>query len=307
MTPLATLRNALAATTAVVAFAFLGGCATQTTTAAPPAAAVEPGPAMWVVRDADSTIYLFGTVHVLKPELQWRTAKVDRAIAASNELVLEIQEVDDPASMAPLVQKYGLDMTKPLSAKLTAEQNARLAKAAQSAGIPVAALEPMRPWLASVTLLVTSLTKSGFDPNAGVDKLVKEIFARAGKPVRALETAEQQMQFFAGFPEDVEVEMLVQSLDDFEEGAETLDRLARGWAVGDVRVLEDELVDEMKSEAPELYEVLITRRNIDWAEQLERKLAGSGTSFVAVGAGHLVGPDSVQVHLRRKGIRSTRM
>lgn len=307
MSAFAALRNALAASAAVAAFAFLGGCATQATTAAPPAAAVEPGPAMWVVRDADSTIYLFGTVHVLKPDTVWRTAKVERAIAASGELVLEIQEVDDPAAMAPLVQKYGLDMRKPLSAKLTAEQNARLARAAQSAGIPVSALEPLRPWLASVTLLVTSLTKAGFDPNAGVDKLVKAAFDAAGKPVRALETAEQQMQFFASFPEEAEVEMLMQSLDDFEEGPATLDRLARGWAAGDVSLLEDELVEEMKVEAPELYDVLIVKRNADWANQLERKLAGAGTSFVAVGAGHLVGPDSVQVHLRAKGIEATRM
>jgi len=306
MTPFArlsrTFTGSLAALTFLAALSVLTACASTRT----PAPAAQPGPAMWVVRDEDSTIYLFGTVHVLKPEVRWRTAKVDAALAASDELILEIREVDDAAAMTPLIQQYGLDMKTPLSAKLTAADRARLAEVAEPLGIPVAGLEPLRPWLVSVTLTVASLTKRGFDLEAGVDRLLKAQATAAGKPINAFETAEQQMRFFAGFPPEIELEMLRQALEDIDEGVATLDRLAAGWAVGDLSILEDELVDEMKAQSPELYQVIIVDRNVDWARQIEEKMKGAGTSFVAVGSGHLVGPDSVQEQLRRRGIASTR-
>lgn len=303
MTLLARLSRAAAISLA--ALSVLTACA-STRTATPTSMAIEPGPAMWVVRDEDSTIYLFGTVHVLKPDVRWRTEKVERAFAASDELILEIREVDDAAAMTPLIQQYGLDLKTPLSAKLTEADRKRLAEVAEPLGIPVAGLEPLRPWLVSVTLTVTSLTKRGFDLEAGVDRLLKGQATAAGKPVNAFETAEQQMRFFAGFPPEIELQMLRQSMEDIDESVATLDRLANGWAVGDLSLLEDQLVDEMKAEAPDLYRVIIVDRNIDWARQIEEKLKGSGTSFVAVGSGHLVGPDSVQAQLRRRGIASTR-
>ena len=293
---------------AAAAAALLAGAGLAVAPAVAQAPAAHPAePALWVVRDADSTIYLFGTVHILKPDTVWRTPRIEQAFNASDELVLEIADVDDPAKLAPAVQKHGLDLARPLSSKLNDQDKARLATVAQSLGIPVATFEPLRPWLASVQILVASLVKMGFDPEAGVDKLLKQAADKAGKPVHGFETAEQQMSFFGGLSPELELELFRESLEDFEEGAAMLDRLAAGWSTGDLKVLEDELVTDMKREAPELYKVILVDRNVDWANQIEEKLKGKGTSFIAVGSGHLVGADSVQVQLARKGIRSERM
>ena len=296
-------RRTLAGSAAILAFA-LAGCAPLSWS--PGRTSVDKGPALWVISDADSTIYLFGTVHVMKPETRWRTPKIEQALAASDELVLEITEVYEPAAMAPLVQRYGLDMTQPLSSKITPEERTKLEAAAKVMGLPYAAFEPMRPWLVSLQLTIGALTRSGYDPSQGVDRMLKASARQAGKLITAFETAEQQLRFFADLPPEVELALLRQSLAEFETGAAEFDPLADGWATGDLRVLERYLVDEWKAEAPGLYKILIVDRNADWARQIEEKLKGSGTSFVAVGSGHLVGPDSVQALLRKRGIVARR-
>lgn len=265
-------------------------------------------PAMWVIRDKDSTIYLLGTVHVLKPDVQWRSAKLDKAIKDAGDLTLEIEEVDEKsaAALGPLMQTYGVDTSAKLSAKLSAEDNARLAKVAQSLGVPPAAFDPLRPWLAALQLAVAPLIKAGYQPNAGVDRLVKAAAVADGDKVQSFETVEQQIRFFADLPESVQIEYLHSTLRDYENAVADLDKIATGWAAGDTKALEDVLVKEFKTDAPNLYQVLIVQRNQAWAKSLEEKLKGSGVSLVAVGAAHLVGPDSVQAFLAKDGVAAER-
>lgn len=263
-------------------------------------------PAMWVVKDADSMIYLLGTVHLMRKEVVWKTPQVDKAIADAGELWLEIAEVDDPGAMAPLVQKYGVDTAKPLSAKLTEAQRVKLAEVAGRYGVPVAGLEPLKPWMAGLMLTVLPLQKAGFDPNAGVDKLIKAEAVAQGDQVKAFETVEQQLQFFDGLSEAEQVSFLMSVVDDAEEGVATLDAMASAWAKGDMAPIERELVTEMKVQYPRLYDVILTRRNKAWAEQIQTMLKGSGVHLIAVGAGHLAGPDSVQAQLKARGIEAER-
>lgn len=310
------LARALKASAARVTRAALGGvlglslavsfvAAPVSARQAAPAAA--PEPALWAVTDADSTVYLFGTVHLLRPETAWRTPRVQAAIDASDTLYLEIVEVgDEPAKMAPLVQQYGIDPANPLSGKLTAEELAKLDAAARTMGLTAAQMEPMRPWLAALTLSVTPLLKAGYDPNAGVDKLLHAHFTQAGKPVKAFEQVEQQLRFFADLPPELELTFLRKTLDDYAEASTLLDQLAGAWARGDVETIDRVMIEEMKDASPELYKVLIVDRNADWAGQIEQLMAGSGTAFVAVGAGHLVGSDSVQAQLEARGLEVER-
>jgi uncharacterized protein YbaP (TraB family) len=260
---------------------------------------------MWVVRDADSTIYLFGTVHVLKPETQWRTPAVDAALKESSEVWLEVVDMDDPAEAQPLLMKYGVDRARPLSSLLTEAQRAQLAAAAAELGLQPQALEPMRPWLAALTLTLTHLQKEGFDPSKGVEQLLTAAAKAEGKPMKGLETLEQQLSFFAGLPEAVQVQLLGETIDDLPRGEALLDSMVEAWAVGDVPTLERVFVDELR-DSPEFYDVLLVKRNEAWARQIQELLAGQGTSFIAVGAGHLVGPDSVQAKLAARGIKSER-
>ena len=263
-------------------------------------------PALWVLKDHDSTIYLFGTVHYLKPDTQWRSAKIDKALAESAELVLEVAGLEDPSRVGPIMRSYGIDTGRTLSSKLTPKERARLAEAARTIGIPTERMEPMRPWLAALTLMTAPALKAGYDPRSGVENVLTAEAKLAGKPISGLETAEQQIRFFADMPEATQIALLEATLDDVEDAATQLDRMVDGWARGDDRALEREAIDELKRDYPALYEVAVTRRNRAWADQLKTKLAGSGVSFVAVGGAHLVGPDSVIVELEKRGLKARR-
>ena len=267
-------------------------------------------PALWVVRDADSTIYLFGTVHLLRDTTKWRTPKVEAAIAESQELWVEIAEVGDEAASAAAMQKlvpqYGLDPARPLSSKLPPEDRARLKEVATRFGMQPAALEPMRPWLAALTLTLLSIQKGGYNPEAGVDMLLTRAFRTANKPVKAFETVEQQIRFFATFPPEVELQFLQSTLRDADRGVGLMDDLSSAWARGDMETFDRLFAAEMRAYNPELYRVLLVNRNEAWAKAIQERLAGSGVSFVAVGAGHLSGPDSVQARLAARGVQAVR-
>ncbi len=274
-----------------------------TTLAALPAAA---DPALWVIRDKDSTLYLFGTVHVLKPDTVWRTPALDAALAAADELWIEV-ETDDSAAMGPLVERYGRDPARPLSSKLTAPQKARLDAAAAGMGASGVAFEPLRPWLAGLTLSMGPLVKAGYDPASGVEARLKAAARDGGKPIRTLESLEQQIRFFADLPPPVEMAFLLSALDEMDTGPAMLDALVAAWSAGDVEALDTLMVEEMAADYPELYEALLVRRNRDWAGQIQTLLAGEGVSVIAVGAAHLVGDDSVQAQLEKRGVRVERM
>jgi len=287
------MRRAAAGLVSVLALGFAGSALAE--------------PALWAIKDKDSTIYLFGTVHVLKPDTKWRSAKIDKALADSGDLTLEIIGADDPAVMQPLVLKYGLDPANPLSSKISAEQFKHATEVAQAGGVPPQALNMMRPWLAAVSLSMIPVIKAGYDPKSGVEVVLAKEVKAAGKAEKSFETPEQQIRFFADLPAKSEADFLSATLDDVDEGLAKIDTMVTAWAAGDLASLETEFVSEMKGDYPELYELLITKRNQDWAQQLKTKLAGSGVSFVAVGSGHLVGPDSVQAQLAKLGVKAERV
>ena len=143
-------------------------------------------PALWAATQGGATVYLFGTVHALKPETQWETPKIAKAFAESRELWLEADDAD-PKTMQPIVAELGLDRAHPLSSKVAPADLPRLDAAAKSAGLPgEAALEPMQPWLAALTLAALPIVQAGYDPAKGVDNVLKAKAAAAGKPVHGL-------------------------------------------------------------------------------------------------------------------------
>lgn len=259
---------------------------------------------MWVIRDQDSTVYLVGTIHALRPEMLWSSEKITKAVGESKELWLELANPNDTAAAAPLIQKYGIDTKKPLSKKLNFDQKAKLANVAEQYGIPAATFEPLKPWVVAVMLTVLQVQKAGYDPKAGVDHLLKAQAEKEGDMVVGLETVEQQMSFFGEMSEREQVAFLDQTLEEAAEGVAILDKMAKAWSEGDNETLAEVFSGEMKKEAPDLYKKLIVDRNVRWSEQIEEILRGSGVHQIAVGAGHLVGPDSLQVQLAKRGIKA---
>lgn len=263
-------------------------------------------PAMWVIKDADSTIYLFGTVHILKPTTEWRSAKYDAALKSSEEIWLEINDQDDTAALQGLVQTLGMDAANPLSQRLSKADWEKFSDSLKKNNIPTAMVDPMKPWMAGIALSVVPMVKAGYDPTLGVDNVVKSDAQAASKPVLAFETTEKQLRFFDAMPEAAQVEFLMSTVKDMTESPAALDGMVVNWAKGDVKGLEDEMVTPMREDYPELYKVLLIDRNAAWAEILAKRLQGKGVSFVAVGSAHLIGPDSLQAQLAKKGIVAER-
>jgi uncharacterized protein YbaP (TraB family) len=277
---------------------------------APVAVAAEPassaGPALWVVKDADSTIYLFGTVHVLRPNTQWESPAVTADFNSASDIWFEISNPDDVAAIVPLIQQYGVSPATPLSSRLTAEEFKQLDSAARVLGVSGAQMDIFRPWYAGLTLSLAPLKKAGYDPASGVELTLKARAEAAGKPIHGFETIEKQVLLLANLPEDIQLEFLRSTLKDYDDASTELDAMVDAWSSGDVARLNSVTNQDMKVEAPDIYKALLTDRNVGFADQIQTLLAGSGTAFVAVGAAHLAGDDSVQAMLEARGIEVER-
>lgn len=261
-------------------------------------------PLLWSVKQGNTTIYLFGTVHLLPSDTDWMSSKLDDALNRSQRLSIELID-DDSGTVQPLITKYGRDPSHPLSQKLNASDREKLRLAAMEAKLPNGEqmLEPMRPWLAALVLTVTPLVQAGMDPSQGVDKQLKARMIKAGKPVDGLETADQQLRILAGMPEPLQLDMLRQTFQEIEEGPKKLRELVDAWKNGDTQAIAKLESTELQQESPELYKQLIVDRNKAWAQIIAKRLRdpAGGTSIIAVGAGHLAGPDSLQKQLGGMG------
>ncbi len=300
------LRGAIGVAGGVALFAAIAGvpadALAQTAAPAAPAPIQGEGPALWVVKDADSTLYLFGSVHVLRPTTGWASPRVEAAFDSASDIWFEISNPDDQAAIMPLIQQHGLSPETPLSSRLTPEENAELDAAAQAMGASAAQLQPMKPWLAALSLSVAPLIKAGYDPKSGVELVLKARAEAAGKPIHGFETIDKQIGILAGLPDDVQLVFLRETLKDYENAATKLDEMVEAWARGDVATLDRVTITEMKEASPALYQSVLVDRNTDWANQIQTMLEGSGTAFIAVGAAHLTGDDSVQAILQKRGV-----
>jgi hypothetical protein len=246
-------------------------------------------------------------VHALKSETKWWAPKIADAFDRSQELWIEATDAD-PATMQPLVDELGIDQTHRLSSELAPADLARLEAAAKSAGFQgEAALDHMRPWLAALTLETLPVVKAGYDNAWGVDILLKDRAAVTGKRVHGLETGEQQLHFFADLPQAAQVELLRSVLDDVGLAPAMIDSAIQGWSEGDVEAFRKGTNEFDEQNHPDLYAVLLVNRNKAWAERIAAWMrSGRGEIFVAVGAGHFVGRDSLLKALEARGISVAR-
>ena len=273
----------------------------------PSVAVPEAAPALWVVRDADSTLYLFGTLHFLRPGTTWRDARIDAAFNSASELVLEIADANDTSAVMPLIQAHGMSPDRPLSSLLSADEMARLDAAAHSMGQSAAQMDPMRSWLATVILSAAPTLRAGFAPDSGVDLALRAAALADGKTVSGFETPDVQIRMLSGFSEDGQLIGLRRALDAFDAAPVELEALVDAWARGDIDAIDATTVKPMRARSETLYQALLVERNQNWADQIEARLAGAGTSFIAVGVLHLTGEDSVQRQLAARGVTVERL
>ncbi|WP_423606589.1 TraB/GumN family protein [Sphingomonas sp. MS122] len=275
--------------------------------AAPAPVAKDADPALWVVKDKDTTIYLFGTIHILKPGLTWFDEAVKKAFDASGELVTEIGGTPDPATAQQLIVKYGVNPTGPtLTEKLPEDKRAAFAKAVADLGLPQPVIDRFDPWLAGVQMTMLSLVRLGYNPQSGVEQALDAAAKAADKPVSGLESVEEQFSFFDSLSDDAQVKFLVETIDKLPEAGPTLDKMVAEWGTGDADGLAA-VMNEGFEASPELAKKLLSDRNARWAEWIDTRLDKPGVVFVAVGAGHLAGPESVQAYLGKRKIKAKRI
>jgi len=286
----------------------LPACAqSQSEAPAAPATAQDADPALWVVKDKDTTIYLFGTIHVLKPGMTWFDEAVKKAFDASGEVKLELV-MPDPAAMQSLVVATGVAPkgTPPLTERIPADKRAAFTKAVTDLGLPANALDQYKPWLAATQLSIAPLSKLGYDSENGPEQVITAAARKQGKSLTGLETAAQQLGYFNSLSDKAQLEFLTSTVDELPTMAKTMGDMVDDWARGNPDALAKEMNDSLK-DSPEVAEKLLVNRNKNWAAWVKQRMTKPGTVFIAVGAGHLAGPDSVQAQLARLGVKSTRI
>lgn len=262
-------------------------------------------PAIWKIDGPQGDIFLFGSVHLLPKGVNWRTPALDAALTDAQVVVFEIDldKAKDPAATSDLIVKLGLLPQGTTLRKLLApERRAKLERVAASIGLQPAALDPLRPWLAAITVGVQWIVSKGYDPSSGVDQQIWNWAKDNGKERAPLETIEEQLNIFAELTREQETEYLVVSLDQIEQMPDMLTDMITAWRTGDLKALDKILNDGMK-DVPVLTQRMLADRHAKWLPQIEKMMADGRTHVIVVGAAHLVGKDSVIAMLRAKGVK----
>lgn len=272
---------------------------------APAPAATPAGPALWRVADEDTTIYLFGTVHALPKDIEWYTGPVAEALSASQVLVTEIPvgELAKPEVQQAFVAKAQLPEGQSLRDMLTAEQRTPYEAALTKLGLPLTAFDRFEPWFAAMTLGALPLLKGGYSLEAGVEKAIE---AKVGQKERgALETVDSQLRIFDEMPLEDQKTYLVSVAEQVDRVVPSMNSMVAAWAKGDAERLAALMNEELDD--PKLAERLLYARNRAWAQWVADRLDDPGTVFIAVGAGHLAGSNSVQDYLAKAGTAVVRV
>ncbi len=279
------------------------------TPAAPPATHAEAAhvahPGLWKVADADTTIYLFGTIHVLPKDYVWESPRLREIVAQSDELVIETVIGKDPQASAAMLlgmgQATGLP---PLADRVPPAKKAALQGIIARSGLPPKLLDGLKTWTAALMLVAVTLTDLGVEAQSGVEEQLKTQFGT--KPISGLEKPEEQLGYLNSLSEADQRAFLETLIDDPAKGRRDFDKMLAAWSRGDQKAIAATF-DKDPEMTPKLRGILIDRRNAAWTGWLEARLAKPGTVLVAVGAGHLAGPGSVPERLKAQGLTITRV
>ena len=262
-------------------------------------------PALWHVRGKNGEVWLLGSIHILPPDIAWHTPQIDKAIARAGVFVFEVPS--DAASlgrMQELIAAQGyLPPGESLRAKLDPAGQADFDAALAGAGLPLAAVDRDRPWLASLQIMFVQLTRANYSPDSGVDVEVQHAADAAHKEKRYFETIDQQFALLAPGDAGLELNEFKSDLKDLARPADAeIEPLVEAWAKGDPAAI-DRLMNSELDAFPDARKALLDDRNQRWLLQIETMLTEKRGFFITVGAGHLAGPMGVPALLRKAGYK----
>lgn len=273
-----------------------------------PAARAQAHPAVWRVQKGPSTVYLFGTIHALPPHFEWETPEIRQVVGSADRLVLEAVIDQDPTKSAATLFKIGMapGPVAPLADRIDPKYKAALAELEKKSAVPADTLDKMKTWAAGMVLFGATVQTLGVNSADGVEERLKAEFRARNKPIEGLETLEQQLGFFDTMAEPQQREFLEGVVDQKSDDAADFGKMLGAWKAGNERGIAKSFDKDMKK-SDALRNVLIARRNAHWADAIVARLNQPGTQLVAVGAGHLVGQDSVQAMLAKLGYQAVRV
>ena len=276
-----------------------------------------PRPAIWLLEDQDTKIYLLGTIHVLPTGFKWRSPALEQSVRAADELVVVTYSTpeQDEALNAETVPLMMLSEPRPFLKRFPKKHRASIREGIEASGLPAKSLDHMQTWAGGIMIGMAGLLEEfgadGLEDVPGVEDILEAEFKAANKPILSIEDAISVLRSISALPEEVQIAMLVGESESGAAGAsaETEDEAAsekdlHDWARGRSENLADDILGGLP---PQMYDVLVTRCNAAWTDWLAARLEKPGTVLVAVGAGHLAGKDSLQTMLAARGLAAKRI
>lgn len=257
---------------------------------------------VWSVTSGNNTVYLGGTVHLLRPSDYPLPDEYEEAYRESSEIVFEtdISSMNDLSVQTQMLQQLTYGGEQNLKTVLNDEAYAALSEYAAAAGMPLMMLEKFKPGLLISTFQLLEFQRLGFTPQ-GVDTYFNSRAVGDAKSLGQLETVQEQIGFLAAMGEGNESEFILLSLSELGETEALMEEMIQAWRAGNNEQLSKIFVEELQAEAPELYDSLLLQRNLKWLPKIDQMLDDNDTEFVLVGAAHLVGENGLLALLAGKG------
>lgn len=257
---------------------------------------------LWRITTNKSTLYLLGSIHMMKPDVFPLSDAIEEAFRSSARLVLEVNldGLNSPDAQQAMLAKGLLPEGKRLGQVLSPETYRQVQQKVEALQLNIGAISRMKPWFLSLALAAMKMQQLGYNPENGVDRYFFGKAINAKKPVVGLETADFQISLLDSLPAKTQEEALLQTLNELDQFEKEIEQVVRAWKAGREKELESLLLESFK-EYPEVYAKIVTDRNRNWLAALESHLRGEGSTFVVVGAAHLVGRDGVVELLRKRG------
>ena len=298
-------KRLLAPLLAVIALTGSASAPAEQAAPQPVVIAVQAHPALWKLSDHDTTIYLFGTIHLLPAGIDWLNGPLADALDHSDTLMTELPDLP-PGDVAAALLRHGtLPADKSLRRMMSEKERGQLEAALTSLGLPLSIFDRKKPWVAAATLPILQLQKAGYNLESGVETALAKRATELGHARGGLETADFQFGQFNVLSDAQQLEYLGAVLDALPQINAEIALMVGNWSRGDAPALAAQL--NADSDSPVLAEALIYSRNRNWAGWIESRMKQPGTVFIAVGAGHLGGKGSVQDVLARHGFKAVRV
>jgi uncharacterized protein YbaP (TraB family) len=257
---------------------------------------------VWEVAGAKNSVYLLGSIHLLREEDYPLPTALDITYRNADVLIMEV-DMDDlnPVATQTAFTTYGIlqDGTS-LRDLMGNELYEQAVAAADAINIPLDMLSKTEPWYAAMTVQIMMLDRIGFNPTLGVEMYMMSKAQDDGKRIDGLETMEEQLQFLDGMSMQAQTDMLMSTLTESAKLAETMDEIIDAWRHGDITQLESSMLAEFEQHE-ELEKALVTDRNTRWVDQIKTLLDDDDDYLIIVGALHLIGPNGVPNQLERSG------